>query len=221
MSSYKLRREIIRYAHRMDEKGFVANHDGNLSARLAGESRYLATPTARGKFDLAESDLIVVDVSGKTRAGAGKIFGEWAFHAEIYRQRPEVQAVVHAHPPHAASFGLSGQDLPVDFWPEAVVSLGRVVPSVSPGVPDLKESVTALGAATRRASACLMAGNGVFAWGATLEQAYLRLELVEHLVNIFTLARGAGTLRPLPADLVSLLMSKRKKAGLLSPEESL
>ncbi|MBI3556404.1 MAG: class II aldolase/adducin family protein [Deltaproteobacteria bacterium] len=77
----------------------------------------------------------------------------------------------------------------------------------------------ALGAAARRASACLVQGNGVFAWGTSVEQAYLRVELVEHLAQIYLLAKTAGTLRNLPLDAVALLMDKRKKAGLLSPEE--
>src|SRR4051812_39925148 len=118
MTSLKLRKQIILYSHRLDERRFVANHDGNISARMAGENRFLATPTARGKFDLNESDLLVVDPTGKTRAGTGKVFGEWNFHAEIFRQRADVMAVVHAHPPHASSFGLLGEGLPIDFWPE-------------------------------------------------------------------------------------------------------
>jgi L-fuculose-phosphate aldolase len=178
---------------------------------LSAEDRFLATPTARGKFDLSESDLIVVDAAGKTRAGGAKIFGEWALHAEIYRSRPDVTAVIHAHPPEASAFGLAGSALPVDFWPEGVVSLGRLVPCIAQN----------FGNAARAASACLVQGNGVFAWGASVEQAYLRLELVEHLTRIFTLARSAGTLRHLPPDTTALLMDKRKKAGLLSPEESL
>jgi L-fuculose-phosphate aldolase len=211
VTSSQLRKEIIRYSHRLDAKGFVANHDGNVSARLAGEDRFLATPTARGKFDLSEADLIVVDAAGKTRAGGAKIFGEWSLHAEIYKGRPDVAAVIHAHPPEASAFGLAGSPLPVDFWPEGVVSLGRLVPCVSRN----------LGDAARVGSACLVPGNGVFAWGATIEQAYLRLELVEHLTRIFTLARAAGTLRHLPPDATALLMDKRKNAGLLSPEETL
>lgn len=220
-TSYTLRKDLIRYAQRLDERAFVANHDGNLSARLADENRFLATPTGRGKFDIETDDLIVVDPTGKTRAGTAKIFGEWAFHAAIYKQRPDVNAVVHAHPPHASSFGLAGESLPVTFWPEGVVSLGQIVPCSSPGSPELPGAVESLNQAARRASACLMMGNGVFAWGTTIEQAYLRLELVEHLCRIFMLARNNGTLRNLPQDTVSLLMSKRKKAGLLSPEETI
>lgn len=220
-TSFALRKELIRYAQRLDEKAFVANHDGNLSARLADENRFLATPTARGKFDIKTDDLIVVDVAGKTRAGSAKIFGEWAFHAAIYKQRPEINAVVHAHPPHASSFGLAAESLPVTFWPEGVVSLGLSVPCASPGAAELSGSVESLTRAARRASACLMQGNGVFAWGTSVEQAYLRLELVEHLCRIFMLARNNGTLQHLPPDTVSLLMGKRKKAGLLSPEETI
>jgi L-fuculose-phosphate aldolase len=209
MTSSQLRRQIILYSHRLDAKGFVANHDGNISARL--NDRFLATPTARGKFDLTENDLIVIDASGKTRAGTGKVFSEWTSHSEIFRQREDVGAVVHAHPPHASSFGLSAQTLPVDFWPEGVVSLGRAIPCVT--------NVTELGQAARRASAALVQGNGVFAWGETIEQAYLRLELIEHLTQIYTLAKSAGTLKHLPSDAVGLLLDKRKKAGLFAPEE--
>lgn len=212
MSSFKLRKQTIRYAHRLDTRQFVANHDGNLSARLPTEDRFLATPTGRAKFDLQESDLIVVDNTGKTRAGTGKIFGEWPFHAELYKQRADIAAVVHAHPPHASALGLGGEDLSIRFWPEGVVSLGQTVPCVT-------HDAAALGAAARRASACLVQGNGVFAWGTSLEQAYLRLELVEHLARIFTLARNQGSLRHLPTDQLATLMDKRKKAGLLSPEE--
>lgn len=223
MSSFRLRKEIIRYCQRLDAKGFVANHDGNISARLSPrdqDDRFLATPTARAKFDLKEDDLITVDLTGKTRSGGAKIFGEWAYHAAIYRNRADVTAVVHAHCPQASALGLGGEQLPVTFWPEGIVSLGSVVPCVSPGSPDFPESIERLSAASRRASACLVQGNGVFAWGSSLEQAYLRLELVEHLCQLYMLSRNAGLLRNLPTDTVSMLLGKRKKAGLMAPEES-
>ena len=212
MSTYKLRKQVILYSHRLDTRGFVANHDGNITARLTTDDRFLATPTARGKFELKETDLIVVDTSGKTKSGGVKIFGEWSLHAALYKAWPEITAIVHAHPPHASSLGLAGSGLPVDFWPEGVVTLGRQVPCV-------ENDATALGAVARRASACLVQGNGVFAWGSSIEQAYLRLELVEHLTQIYTLARAGGTYRNLPAATVSGLLEKRKKAGLFSPEE--
>src|SRR4051812_37989862 len=106
MSTFRLRKQVILYSHRLDTKGFVANHDGNISARLADENRFLATPTGRGKFDQKDADLIVVDASGKTKAGGAKVFGEWTSHAELYKAWPAVTAVVHAHPPHASSLGL-------------------------------------------------------------------------------------------------------------------
>ncbi|MBI3556403.1 MAG: class II aldolase/adducin family protein [Deltaproteobacteria bacterium] len=97
MTTFRLRKQVVLYSHRLDSKGFVANHDGNISARLADENRFLATPTGRGKFDLKDADLIVVDAAGKTKAGGAKIFGEWPSHAEIYKTWPQVTAVVHAH----------------------------------------------------------------------------------------------------------------------------
>jgi L-fuculose-phosphate aldolase len=211
MTSSQLRKQIIQYCKRLDQKNFVANHDGNISARV--NDRFFATPTARAKFDLSESDLIVIDSAGKTKAGTGKIFGEWDFHSEIFKQRPDIQAVVHAHPPQCSALGLSGQALPIEFWPEGLVSLGRSVPCA-----ETREQV---GQASRKAAACLVRGNGAFAWGSSLEQAYLRLELVEHLAQIYLLARSTGSLKMLATDLVAQLLEKRKKAGLLSPEELL
>ncbi len=231
MTTYKLRKQIIHYCYQLDIKGFVANHDGNCSARLATEDRFLATPTARAKRDLREGDLISVNLAGQTKSGSApeysrdvstkksNVFSEWVYHAEIYKQRKDIHAVVHAHPPWASSFGLAGKVFELDFWPEALVTLGQTVPCVLLGLPDHKESIVELGKCSKKASACLMQGNGAFAWGTTLEQAYLRLELVEHLCQIFMLSLSYGTLQKLPSNTVQLLLEKRKKAGLFSPEE--
>jgi L-fuculose-phosphate aldolase len=212
-----LRRTLLRYSHAMYQAGWVANHDGNLSARVNAD-RFVATPTAMSKIDVGLDDLIVVDAEGKQLAGARKPFSEMALHRAVYAARPEVGAVVHAHPPFATAYGVSGRALPHPFLPEAVVSLGAEVPTVpitAPGGP----AVAALSPFVRRCDAVIIAGNGVLAWGPDLELAYLRLELVEHLARIAHAAHALGGPTPLPADLVADLVKKRRSAGLAAPEE--
>ena len=173
-----LRRELIQYLKRIDHKGWVANHDGNVSCRISA-GRFLATPTGMAKVDISEGDLLVVDIEGQVIRGQRRIFSEWVLHRTVYELRPEVNAVTHAHPPHATAFGAAGIKLPHPFLPEAVVSLGPEIPSA------LDDAGTAVhdalrGALEKGQSYSLKAmarWHEVRPWS----EAYLRIELVEHL----------------------------------------
>ena len=118
----KVRAELVSVSRRLHENGWVANHDGNISVRLTG-SRLLITPTAVSKRDIDESMLITVDMDGKVLEGRRKPFPSssctWPSTG-----RPEAEAVIHAHPPHATAFGLVGLELSPVAMPEIVVSLG-------------------------------------------------------------------------------------------------
>ena len=118
----RLRAELVDYCHRLHARGWVANHDGNLSARLA-DGRFLCTPTATSKAEVHAESLLIVDASGARVSGRAKPFSEIGLHMCIYKQRPDVQAVVHAHPPHATALAASGRCLDQPFLAEAVVSL--------------------------------------------------------------------------------------------------
>lgn len=205
----KARADIVRYSVRLWERGWVANHDGNLSARV-GPSRVVCTPTATSKADVTDGSLVVTDLGGKQIAGRKKPFGEYGIHLAIYRARADVGAVVHAHPPFATALCVSGREL-VSFLPEAVVSLGPRVPLVPlalPGAP----AVTAIEPFFAKHDAVLVAGNGVWAWGDDVEQAFLRLELVEHLATIAHRAAAWGGPQPLPGEMIEKLLEARKKA---------
>lgn len=217
MNEAAARRALVRYSHAMSAAGFVANHDGNLSARLA-EDRFVCTPTAFAKIDVSLDDLLVVDAAGQRLAGAHKPFSELALHLAVYQARPEVRAVVHAHPPSATAFGAAGRPLPHPFLPEAVVSLGAEIPLVDCTLPG-KPAVEALRPFLRRCDAVCISGNGVFAWGPDLETAYLRLELVEHLARIAVAAAPLGGVSRLPEVMVVDLVARRAKAGLAAPDE--
>lgn len=211
-----LRGELIRYLERMDAKGWVANHDGNASCRL-GTDRYLVTPTGMAKTDIRVEDLLIVDGKGTVIRGKRRIFSEWVLHRAVYETRIEVRAVFHAHSPYATSFGASGQALPPPFLPEAVVSLGPEIPSVPISMPGA-DAVTALSTCINRGQSCLIEGNGVLSWGVNLEQAFLRMELVEHLATIAHHALPMGGVKPLPERILKPLIAKHVSAGLAAPD---
>lgn len=208
--------EIIHVCQRMDGKGWVANHDGNVSVREEG-GLFRATPSGRPKYALTESDLVQVDAAGKVQEGTGKIFSEWALHARIYEKRADARAVVHAHGPASMSVGSAGFELSTAAIPEAVVSLGPGVPLVSLQVPGNPEILACLDRLLPHYDAVLIAGNGCFAWGPTLESAYLRLELVEHVARCLLESIPLGGAKLLDRNAVQKLLKKREEAGLNLP----
>jgi L-fuculose-phosphate aldolase len=205
-------RAVAEYAQRLHARGWVANHDGNVSVRDA-DGRYLATPTATSKAAVRADALVLVDDAGQKVGGRGAPFSEMALHLTVYRERPDVQAVIHAHPPTATGFAVAGVGLDEPFLAEAVVSLGAGIPTV-PFAPPGPDAARALAPFTRDHDAVLLANHGVLAWGPDLETAYLRLELVEHLARIALTARQLGGLQALPASALPALLAARAKAGL-------
>jgi L-fuculose-phosphate aldolase len=189
----------------------VANHDGNVTARL-GAGRFLATPTATSKREVGPQNLIVVDDKGERVSGDAKPFGEIGLHLTVYANRPDVQAVVHAHPPAATGIACAGSRLlERPFIAEAVVSLGPSIPTVPFALPG-RDACAALAAYVGSVDAVLIANHGAMAWGVDLEQAYLRLELVEHLAQIALHAERAGGVKPLPDGALGPLLEARRKA---------
>ncbi len=203
------REEIVRACGYLVTRGWVANHDGNASARVSAQ-RLVCTPGATHKSAIRAQDLLVTDPAGRQLAGRGKTFSEYALHLAVYRLRKDAGAVVHAHPPFATALGACGREL-VTFLPEAVVSLGAKVPLVPLAMPG-GAAVKALEGFVAGYDAVLIAGNGVLAWGDDVEQALLRLELVEHLAAIATHAQVWGGPQPLPAEMIASLLEARKKA---------
>ncbi len=209
----KVRSELVATSRRLHQMGWVANHDGNISLRLTGK-RLLITPTAYSKLDVDDGSLIIVDLDGKVLEGRKKPFSELELHLAAYRARPEIEVVLHAHPPCATAFGLVGLELGPVAMPELVVSLGDRIPTVPRAMPKTPEAVKGVEAAASQADAMLLAGNGALTLGADLNQALLRMELVEHYAKILTAARQLGQVEPLPPGDVAKLLAAREKAGL-------
>lgn len=213
-----LRAQLVATSRRLHQMGWVANHDGNVSVRLTGD-RLLITPTAVSKIDVDDSMLIIVDLKGAVLEGRRKPFSELELHLAAYRARPEVEVVLHAHPPHATAFGLTGVELGPIAMPEIAVSLGASIPTVPRLMPKTPELVKAVEGAAAKVDAMLLAGNGALTLGDSLEQALLRMELVEHYAKILSIARGLGTVQPLASAEMTKLLEARAKAG-LGPKSS-
>lgn len=214
-----LQQDVASFARLLATRGWVANHDGNVSAKASDGHRFFATPTATSKRLVNGDDVITVDLAGKVLAGRKKLFGEWHLHAACYA-RSDVGAVIHAHPTHASAIGLARKSLGVPGLPEMVVSLGKSIPTIDYAMPKtpaqdaaIKKAIGADGG-DGDADAFLIAGNGVVAFGVDLEQAYLRLELVEHYATMVVQAAPLGGVAALPDADVQKLLDARTKAGL-------
>lgn len=215
MSEPRIRQELAKFSHRIWQRGWVANHDGNLSHRLR-RRRLMCTPTAQSKIELRSEMMLIVDEAGKVLSGSLRPFSELNLHLAYYQARPDVNAVVHAHPPAATALAAAGLNLDKPFLPEAVVSLGTLIPTVPLTMPGVA-AVQALAPYVDDYDALLITGNGVICCGAHLEQAYLRLELVEHLAEIAGRAHALGGIKALPASMLKPLLDARCRAG-LGPE---
>ena len=207
----QLRVQVAETSRLLHQAGWCANHDGNVSARDG--NRFVATPTATSKRLVGERDLIEVDAKGQVH-GAGKVFGEIGLHLVVYERRPDVGAVVHAHPPYATAISASrGNPIERPFIAEAFVSLGPSIPKLAyaqPGDP----AKQALAPWCELVDAVILGNHGVIAWGKDCETALLRLELVEHLAKIAVAASQLGGVEPLPESAYQPLLTARSKANI-------
>lgn len=190
----------------------MANHDGNVSARLAGQARFLISPTAISKRKVVPEDVVTCGLSG-TPVGKGRPPSEVSMHVGAYRH-PDVQAVIHTHSPEATAFSLAQLPLEPVCLPEVVVSLGPEIPLVPRYLPKASEVADAVESALGRADGMLLAGNGVLTVGRDLEEAFLRAELIEHYAAILARARALGGPAPLSASELGRLLELREGAGL-------
>lgn len=202
---------IVEICQKLDQKGWVANHDGNVTLRFEGN--LLATPTAVSKADITAEMILDLDMEGKKLQGIGKPFSEIKLHLAAYRCRDDVTAVVHAHPPFSMARGFVGGDFEINV-PEAVVSIGDVIPVVPYAFPGSPENNRIIADALAISDLFMMPGNGVLAVGRDVTEAFLRMELLEHLIKIDYYTKSMGTPMTLPATDKQKLLEKRASIGL-------
>jgi L-fuculose-phosphate aldolase len=203
------REEIIRFGKLLHQTGLVAATDGNLSVRLEN-GNILCTPTLMSKGLLEPQDLVIVDPQGKKISGARGVSSEVNMHVVIYRNRRDVGAVVHAHPPTATGYAAAGLALDRALCSEIIVTLGSVPLAnyETPGTPELAEALAPLVADH---DAILMANHGVVTCGPDLISAYMNMETVEHFAKIALVTHLLGKQQPLSDQHVDKLREMRTK----------
>jgi L-fuculose-phosphate aldolase len=208
----QLREQLVEIGRRVYDNGYVAATDGNLSARL-DDGTLLTTPTMICKGRMTPDMLVLVDADGnKLRAQERNPSSEFAMHREIYRLRPDVRAVVHAHPPFGTGFAVANVALDRPLLSEVILTLG-CIPLTAYGTPSTKELSESLTAYIPHHDALLLANHGAVAYGSDLEAAYGKMETLEHFAKINLIARLVGKPHELPAAAIEKLLDVREQAG--------
>ncbi len=196
------------------EKGWVAANDGNVSIRL-DENRILCTPTAISKRMVTVDDLVVCDLDGNKIEGSRERTSEIAMHTAIYSLRPDIRAVVHAHPPVATGFASAGRALDKALLPEVVIQLGAV-PLASYGLPGTPALTNGMLPLIPHYDALLLENHGCTCYAPDVWQAFFRMEMVEHFARIAFVAEMLGGARALPRAEVEKLFEARSRYNVVS-----
>ena len=212
MDETTARKLIVEIGKLLYDRSYVVSSDGNVSCRL-DENTVLATPTMTCKGRMTEDCLALTDMDGKPLSDK-RASSELAMHLLIYKMRPDITAVCHAHPPHGTAFAVAGLAIDEPILSEVILTLG-CVPLTEYGTPSTSELTEAMKPYVINHNALLMANHGAVAYGADLWQAFDRLETLEHTAKIAILARALGGANDLPPDAIEKLINIREKAGYL------
>ncbi len=214
-SEQQHRADIVEVGRRLYARGYTASNDGNISLRLDA-SRLLMTPTSVCKGFMTPEMMCITDLDGKKIQGDRHPSSEMQMHLEVYRQRPEVQAVVHAHPPIATGFAVAGIPLDRAVLAEVVTTLGSV-PIAEYATPSTKELPEAVRKYVKTHDGMLLANHGALTLGADVFAAYYKMETIEHFAKISLVARLLGGERLLSRDEVTRLEKLRGSYGIAAP----
>jgi L-fuculose-phosphate aldolase len=210
-NEFQIKEQICEIGRRVYQRGFAAANDGNISFRLNGRE-ILCSPTMISKGFMKPDDICKVDYEGKQLSGKRKRSSEILLHLAAYKHRPDVNAVVHCHPPHATAFAVAGVPIPQCVLPEVEVFLGEVPTAVyeTPGtqkfadtiVPHLKSSNT-----------IILANHGTVTFGPDLEKAYWNSEIIDAYCRILILAQQLGNVNYFSQQQTKELLDLKKKLG--------
>ena len=213
----ELRAEIVRIGQLMHARGLLCGFEGNLSARLDDE-RLLMTPSGLHKGLMRAEQLLVVDLEGRIVVESEATRGlrptsELPMHLEAYRRRPDVRAVVHAHPPITVALSIAGVAMDTPLLPEVIVLLG-LIPTTDYAMSSSDEGAAAIRRLIADHDALILQRHGTLTVGTTLTVAFMRLETVEQNARIHFMLAQLGADNP-PADHdVRKLLQMRRAMGL-------
>lgn len=217
MDLEQIRRDIVEVGRRLWTRGFVASNDGNISVRVAPD-RLLMTPASVSKGDMTPEMMVVTDLSGEVVSAAEgrRPSSEMQMHLVAYRERPDIGAVVHAHPPLSTGFAVAGIPLDRAVLAEVVTTLGSI-PIAEYATPSTRQLAEGVAPYVRSHDGLLLANHGALALGKDLFAAYYKMETIEHFARISLVARLLGREHLLSREEVDRLQGLRGRYGIASP----
>ena len=211
----QIRADIVEAGRRLYARAYIASNDGNISARL-DDQRLITTPKSVSKGFMTPDMMVVVDYEGKKVAGERDPSTELQMHLEIYRNRPDAHAVVHAHPPFATGFAVAGIPLTRAVLAEVITTLGSI-PIAAYGTPSTAELPDAVRKYIKAHDGMLLANHGAVTCGPNVMGAYYKMETIEHFAKISLVARLLGGEHLISRDEVERLQGLRGYYGIPAP----
>jgi L-fuculose-phosphate aldolase len=211
----QLRADIVEAGRRMYARGYVASNDSNISARL-DDTRLITTPKSVSKGFMTPDMMVIVDYDGRKLGGDRDPSSELPMHLEIYRNRPDVNAVVHAHPPLATGFAVAGIPLTRAVLAEVITTLGSI-PIAEYGTPSTAELPEAVRKYIKAHDGMLLANHGAVTCGPSVMAAYYKMETIEHFARISLVARLLGREHLISREEVERLQGLRSTYGIAAP----
>ena len=211
----QVRADIVEAGRRMYSRGYVASNDGNISARL-DDKRLMTTPKSVSKGFMTPDMMVVVDYDGNKVSGDRDASSELPMHLEIYRNRPDVNGVVHAHPPIATGFAVAGIPLTRAVLAEVITTLGSI-PIAEYGTPSTAELPEAVRKYIKAHDGMLLANHGAVTCGPSVMAAYYKMETIEHFAKISLVARLLGREHLISREEVERLQGLRGYYGIAAP----
>jgi L-fuculose-phosphate aldolase len=182
--------EFIKICHKVYEKGFVSCFDGNISVRTPKKT-FLITPSGVCKGEITIDNILEIDAQGKIINGKGKVSTENKIHLFIYGKRKDVNAVIHCHPVYATAFATAGISLDKPVFPEVVLTIGRI-PLCKYATPSTDEVPKSIEPYVDYANVFLLQNHGAVSVGKDLQEAYNRMEKLEHTAKILSISKNIG-----------------------------
>src|SRR5580765_4172126 len=215
MNKRQHKEQICEIGRRLYNRGFAAANDGNITVRL-NDREILCTPTMVSKGFMVPDDICTVDYDGKLLAGKKKRSSEVLLHLSVYKSRPDINAVVHCHPPHATAFAVVHEPIPKCILAEVEVFLGEVPMSVyeTPGSQTFADTILPY---TKKCNTIILANHGTVSFGPNLENAYFNTEIIDAYCRILILARQLGRINYFTPQQTRELLELKKKLGYDDP----
>lgn len=213
-SAYEIKKQLCDIGRRIYQNGFVAANDGNFSVKIT-DNEFYCTPTGVSKGFMTPDMILKVDGQGNLLEANPKyrVSSEFKMHLRVYQERPDVNAVVHAHPPVATAHAVCGLPLDSMIMPEVIIFLGEV-PLTKYGTPSTMEIPEAISDSLKNHDAVLLENHGALSVGVDLTQAYFRMETLEYWAKVSLYAKQIGGAQELTCEQIERLIEIRKQMKL-------